>query len=48
MKGFDVNRLVRESVLKLQPYSSARDEYVSDGSEMIFLDANENPFDNGV
>ena len=32
----------------MQPYSSARDEYVSDGSEMIFLDANENPFDNGV
>ncbi|MDF0717220.1 histidinol-phosphate transaminase [Muricauda sp. 334s03] len=48
MKGFDLNRLVRESVYKLQPYSSARDEYVSDGSEMIFLDANENPFDNGV
>src|SRR5690606_11174011 len=23
-------------------------EYVSDGSEMIFLDANENPFENGV
>ncbi|MFN3137318.1 MAG: histidinol-phosphate transaminase [Allomuricauda sp.] len=48
MEGFDVNRLLRESVRKLQPYSSARDEYVSDGSEMIFLDANENPFDNGV
>lgn len=32
----------------LRPYSSARDEYVSDGSEMIFLDANENPFENGV
>ncbi|MBR9854619.1 MAG: histidinol-phosphate transaminase [Algicola sp.] len=48
MKGFDLNRLVRESVQKLQPYSSARDEYVSDGSEMLFLDANENPFDNGV
>ena len=48
MKGFDLNKLVRESVRKLQPYSSARDEYVSDGSEMIFLDANENPFDNGV
>lgn len=48
MEGFNVNTLVRESVRKLQPYSSARDEYVSDGSEMIFLDANENPFDNGV
>ncbi|RIV30705.1 histidinol-phosphate transaminase [Flagellimonas lutimaris] len=48
MKGFDLNKLVRKSVRKLQPYSSARDEYVSDGSEMLFLDANENPFDNGV
>lgn len=48
MEGFDLNKLVRESVRKLQPYSSARDEYVSDGSEMLFLDANENPFDNGV
>ncbi len=48
MKGFDLNTLVRESVQKLLPYSSARDEYVSDGSEMLFLDANENPFDNGV
>ncbi|MEC3964620.1 histidinol-phosphate transaminase [Flagellimonas halotolerans] len=45
---FNLNNIVRESVRKLQPYSSARDEYVSDGSEMIFLDANENPFDNGV
>lgn len=48
MEGFNLNKLVRKSVRKLQPYSSARDEYVSDGSEMIFLDANENPFDNGV
>lgn len=47
-KTFDINNIVRDSVSKLQPYSSARDEYVSDGSEMIFLDANENPFDNGV
>jgi histidinol-phosphate aminotransferase len=48
MEGFNLNKIVRESVRKLQPYSSARDEYVSDGSEMIFLDANENPFDNGI
>ncbi|WP_025742066.1 histidinol-phosphate transaminase [Aquimarina pacifica] len=45
---FDFNNLVRENVRSLTPYSSARDEYVSDGSKMIFLDANENPFDNGV
>ncbi|MBQ4819206.1 histidinol-phosphate transaminase [Aquimarina sp. MMG016] len=45
---FDINQIVRENVKGLKPYSSARDEYVSDGSEMIFLDANENPYENGV
>jgi len=45
---FDLNSIVRENVKAMQPYSSARDEYVSDGSKMTFLDANENPFDNGV
>ncbi|GAA3508074.1 histidinol-phosphate transaminase [Aquimarina addita] len=45
---FDINNLVRENVKGLKPYSSARDEYVSDGSDMIFLDANENPYENGV
>jgi histidinol-phosphate aminotransferase len=44
----DIQNLVRENVKGLSPYSSARDEYVSDGSQMIFLDANENPFENGV
>ncbi|MCG2461324.1 histidinol-phosphate transaminase [Flavobacteriaceae bacterium F89] len=47
-KKFEINNLVRENIRGLQPYSSARDEYVSDGSEMVFLDANENPFENGV
>ncbi|PWL38974.1 histidinol-phosphate transaminase [Flagellimonas aquimarina] len=45
---FNINKLVRETVKGLKPYSSARDEYVSDGSKMIFLDANENPFENGL
>ncbi len=39
---------VRPSILSLVPYSSARDEYDSDALDMVFLDANENPFDNGV
>lgn len=47
-KIFDINRLVRENVRQLKPYSSARDEYVSDGTQMIFLDANENPFNTGL
>ncbi len=46
--NFSLDNLIRENVKGLKPYSSARDEYVSDGSEMVFLDANENPFDNGV
>ncbi|WP_026809748.1 histidinol-phosphate transaminase [Arenibacter latericius] len=45
---FDINNLVRKNVSALLPYSSARDEYVSDGSQMVFLDANENPFETGV
>jgi histidinol-phosphate aminotransferase len=44
----DINKLVRENIKKLKPYSSARDEFKEFDSEMIFLDANENPFDNGV
>lgn len=45
---FNLNNIIRENVKGLKPYSSARDEYVSDGSKMVFLDANENPFENGV
>ncbi|GGD96869.1 histidinol-phosphate transaminase [Planktosalinus lacus] len=37
-----LERLVRENIRALKPYSSARDEF--SGSEGIFLDANENPF----
>ena len=37
--------LVRPNILALKPYSTARDEYK--GSIGIYLDANENPFDNG-
>ena len=39
---FDLQKLVRANVLKLKPYSSARDDFK--GSASIFLDANENPF----
>lgn len=45
---FNLNNLVRENVRKLKPYSSARDEYIADGSEKIFLDANESPYINGI
>lgn len=48
MKEFNLNNSIRKNVKAMKPYSSARDEYVSDGSKMIFLDANENPYENGV
>jgi histidinol-phosphate aminotransferase len=38
--------LIRPDLLGVKPYSSARDEFEGDAS--IFLDANENPFDNEV
>ena len=38
---FNIQALLRENIAKLQPYSSARDEY--SGSASVFLDANENP-----
>ncbi|KAB1158003.1 histidinol-phosphate transaminase [Flavobacterium luteum] len=47
--SFDINSLVRENVKLMKPYSSARDEFEDfDTADMIFLDANENPFQNGV
>lgn len=39
---FDINKLVRENVLRMKPYSSARDEFK--GEAEVFLDANENPY----
>ena len=45
---FDLKNIIRENISKMKPYSSARDEFVQSTSEMIFLDANENPFQNGV
>lgn len=39
---FELEKLVRQNVLKLKPYSSARDDFK--GSASVYLDANENPF----
>ena len=47
--NFDINNLIRENVKLMKPYSSARDEFEDfNTADMIFLDANENPFQNGV
>ncbi len=41
-----MNHLARKNIQTLKPYSSARHEF--EGTAEIFLDANENPFDNGM
>lgn len=41
----NIQNLFRKNIRLLQPYSCAREEYA--GQEAVFLDANENPFDNG-
>lgn len=45
MRSLDT--LVRANIRALEPYSTARDEY-SGGDIEVWLDANENPYDNGV
>ncbi len=44
----DIQDLIRPSIRVLKPYSSARDEFQGNSDAMVFLDANENPFENGV
>ena len=39
---FNLNSLIRPNIIKLEAYSSARDEFKGDAE--VFLDANENPF----
>ncbi len=43
---FDLNKLIRNNIKTLTPYSSARDEFK--GEATVFLDANENPFNEPV
>ena len=40
----NLNKLLRKNILQMNPYSSARDEYKDLEANMVFLDANENPF----
>ena len=45
---FDLKNIIRPTIKALKPYSSARDEFQGSTDNMVFLDANENPFENGV
>jgi histidinol-phosphate aminotransferase len=42
----DINKLIRENIRTLTAYSSARDDFEEKAE--IYLDANENPFNNGI
>ena len=48
MNNFNINNLIRENIKSMKSYSSARDEYKDFTHNMVFLDANENPFSNGI
>jgi histidinol-phosphate aminotransferase len=48
MNNFNINNLVRKNIKKTQSYSSARDEFKDFTHNMVYLDANENPFSNGI
>ena len=44
----NLNKLIRPAVKAMKSYSSARDEFESQDEDLVFLDANENPFSNGL
>ncbi|EPR70243.1 Histidinol-phosphate aminotransferase [Winogradskyella psychrotolerans RS-3] len=48
MINFNLNSLIRDNIKTIKPYSSARDEYKDITDGMVFIDANENPFNTGV
>ena len=48
MKTLNIQNLIRENIKTMKPYSSARDEFKDFDQNIIFLDANENPNENGV
>lgn len=45
---FDYTPFLRPHLLDLKPYQSARQEFKSNGTSMIFLDANESPYPTAV
>ena len=41
---FELSKIIRPNIWKLKPYSCARDEFKGEAS--VYLDANENPYNN--
>ena len=44
--NFELNNIIRDNIKRLTAYSSAREDFTEQAE--IFLDANENPYDNGI
>ena len=44
----NIENLLRDNIKIIKAYSSARDEYKDASSDMVFIDANENPFQTNV
>jgi histidinol-phosphate aminotransferase len=44
----NIERLLRKNIKSIKAYSSARDEYQEASDDMVFIDANENPFQTRV
>ena len=48
MSKINLDILVRKNILEMNSYSSARDEFENKKQKLIFLDANESPFQNEI
>jgi len=48
MNNFNLDTIIRPNVKAMKAYSSARDEFKDINDDFVFLDANENPFNNGL
>lgn len=44
----NIESLLRDNIKTIKAYSSARDEYQDASADMVFIDANENPFQTNV
>lgn len=44
----NILKKARPSVIKLKPYASAKEEFKEFGKGLVYLDANENPYENGM
>ena len=48
MSKINLDILVRKNILEMNSYSSARDEFENNKQKLVFLDANESPFQNEI